>query len=139
EAKVVIVGAGSAVIAAASRLSQNGMNDFVILEANDRIGGRIYTKDFGKNVVDLGAQWVLGKSNGKPLKAKNVVYDLASKHGLLSPVNQFDKREFVTINGIIPAKESSEAMLIHSNILDNIKKIDFKGEKNTYGDYLIQE
>jgi len=46
--EIVIVGAGAAGIAAASRLLQRGVNDFVILEASDRIGGRIYTKDFGK-------------------------------------------------------------------------------------------
>jgi len=46
--KIVIVGAGAAGIAAASRLLRNGISDFVILEANDRIGGRVYTKDFGK-------------------------------------------------------------------------------------------
>lgn len=48
ETKIIIVGAGAAGIAAASRLSQKGVNDFVILEANDRIGGRIYTTEFGK-------------------------------------------------------------------------------------------
>jgi len=48
ETKIIIVGAGAAGIAAASRLLQKGVNDFVILEANDRIGGRIYTKEFGK-------------------------------------------------------------------------------------------
>lgn len=48
ETKVVIVGAGAAGIAAASKLLQRGVSDFVILEANNRIGGRICTKDFGK-------------------------------------------------------------------------------------------
>lgn len=46
--KIVIIGAGASGIAAASRLLQEGINDFVILEANDRIGGRIHTVDFGK-------------------------------------------------------------------------------------------
>lgn len=46
--KIAIVGAGASGIAAASRLSQEGINDFVVLEANDRIGGRINTVDFGK-------------------------------------------------------------------------------------------
>lgn len=48
ETNIVIVGAGASGIAAASRLLQRGVDNFVILEANDRIGGRIYTKDFGK-------------------------------------------------------------------------------------------
>ncbi|TGZ38464.1 Peroxisomal N(1)-acetyl-spermine/spermidine oxidase [Temnothorax longispinosus] len=46
ETKIVIVGAGASGIAAASRLLKRGMSDFVILEAKDRIGGRINTKDF---------------------------------------------------------------------------------------------
>lgn len=46
--KTIIVGAGAAGIAAASKLLQKGMNDFVILEANNRIGGRVHTVNFGK-------------------------------------------------------------------------------------------
>lgn len=46
--KTIIVGAGAAGIAAASKLLQKGMKDFVILEANDRIGGRVHTLNFGK-------------------------------------------------------------------------------------------
>lgn len=46
--KTIIVGAGAAGIAAASKLLQQGMDDFVILEANNRIGGRIHTVNFGK-------------------------------------------------------------------------------------------
>lgn len=46
--KIIIVGAGASGIAAASKLSQRGMNDFVILEANKRIGGRVHTVNFGK-------------------------------------------------------------------------------------------
>lgn len=45
---IAIIGAGASGIAAASRLLQGGINDFVVLEANDRIGGRINTVDFGK-------------------------------------------------------------------------------------------
>lgn len=46
--KIIIVGAGASGIAAASKLLQEGINDFVVLEANSRIGGRINTVDFGK-------------------------------------------------------------------------------------------
>lgn len=46
--RILIVGAGAAGIAAASRLVENNLNSFTILEAENRIGGRILTSEFGK-------------------------------------------------------------------------------------------
>jgi cation diffusion facilitator CzcD-associated flavoprotein CzcO len=43
----VIVGAGASGIAAASMLMQYGVDSIVILEAEDRTGGRINTVPFG--------------------------------------------------------------------------------------------
>lgn len=39
--KVIIIGAGIAGLAAATHLSQHDMNDYIVLEAQNRIGGRI--------------------------------------------------------------------------------------------------
>lgn len=47
-AKIVIVGAGAAGTAAASRLLENGFTNVTILEAQDRIGGRVFTTKIGK-------------------------------------------------------------------------------------------
>jgi cation diffusion facilitator CzcD-associated flavoprotein CzcO len=47
EVQVVIVGAGASGIAAASWLMEHGVDNIVILEAEDRIGGRINTIPFG--------------------------------------------------------------------------------------------
>lgn len=55
--KVVVVGAGAAGIAAATKLVSNGFKNVTVLEAENRIGGRINTVPFGANVVDMGAQW----------------------------------------------------------------------------------
>jgi len=55
---VIIIGAGASGIAAANYLQQNGKK-VLILEANNRIGGRIYDtniKGFGK--IPLGAAWL---------------------------------------------------------------------------------
>ena len=41
--QVVIIGAGAAGIAAATRLYENGIRDIIILEAENRIGGRVNT------------------------------------------------------------------------------------------------
>lgn len=46
--KIIIIGAGAAGIAAASTLYLEGIDNFLILEANQRIGGRIHTENFGK-------------------------------------------------------------------------------------------
>lgn len=46
-ARIVIVGAGSAGIATASKLFEAGFNNITILEAEDRIGGRVHTTLLG--------------------------------------------------------------------------------------------
>lgn len=46
--KIIIVGAGASGIAAASKLLQNNFTNLVILEAENRIGGRVQTVDFGE-------------------------------------------------------------------------------------------
>lgn len=51
--KYIIVGAGLSGLTTAYALIENGEKDFIILEARDRIGGRIHTK----NGIDLGATW----------------------------------------------------------------------------------
>jgi cation diffusion facilitator CzcD-associated flavoprotein CzcO len=47
EVQVVIVGAGASGIAAATFLMEHGVDNIVILEAENRIGGRINTIPFG--------------------------------------------------------------------------------------------
>lgn len=74
--RVIVVGAGASGIAAATRLTQNGFDNVIILEAQDRIGGRVHTTKFDEYVVDLGAQWVHGEKN-------NVVYELVYPLGLI--------------------------------------------------------
>ena len=46
--KILIIGAGAAGIAAASRLLEKGFQNVLILEAKNRIGGRIHTVKFGQ-------------------------------------------------------------------------------------------
>ena len=59
--RVAIVGAGIAGLAAAAELRAAGFDDVVVLEASDRIGGRIWTSRIGGGIpVDLGASWVHG-------------------------------------------------------------------------------
>ena len=59
---IIIIGAGIAGIAAAKTLKSQGFQ-VTILEARDRIGGRIYTDKTLGFPVDLGASWIHGIQN----------------------------------------------------------------------------
>ncbi|KAL3537478.1 hypothetical protein ACH5RR_000844 [Cinchona calisaya] len=75
---VVIVGAGVSGISAAKILAENGVDDIVILEASDRIGGRIRKEEFGGVTVELGAGWIAGVGG----KQSNPVWELACQSNL---------------------------------------------------------
>lgn len=58
EKTVVIVGAGIAGLKAASRLYEGGVKNCIVLEARDRIGGRLYTVEgYQGRKYDVGASW----------------------------------------------------------------------------------
>lgn len=76
--KVAIIGAGIAGISAAEHLTRNGFTDFKIIEASDRIGGRIWTLEIdGKDLrVEMGANWIHGIE-------RNPIFTIADENGLL--------------------------------------------------------
>ncbi len=57
ETEVAVVGAGIAGLTAASVLSRAGI-DVVVLEARDRVGGRVWNTEIGGEANELGGQWV---------------------------------------------------------------------------------
>ncbi|MET4156768.1 NAD(P)/FAD-dependent oxidoreductase [Agromyces sp. PvR057] len=54
---VVIVGAGASGLTAANKLKAAGKS-VVVLEARDRIGGRLWTDDIEGAMLEIGGQWV---------------------------------------------------------------------------------
>lgn len=65
---IVVIGAGMAGLAAARRLALAG-HTVIVLEARDRIGGRVWTSAQWEDApVDLGASWIHG-TEGNPLTA----------------------------------------------------------------------
>ena len=74
---VVVIGAGVAGLSAAVRLHQAGVN-VKLLEARDRLGGRVFTvTGEEKGVIELGAQWLHGGCQA------NCLYNFSAAHGLL--------------------------------------------------------
>jgi monoamine oxidase len=57
---VVVVGAGMAGLTAARALGEAGLKVLVV-EAQDRIGGRIWTRHIGDEAIELGAEFIHGR------------------------------------------------------------------------------
>ncbi|KAK9015489.1 hypothetical protein V6N11_006594 [Hibiscus sabdariffa] len=87
---VIIIGAGVSGISAAKVLAENGIADLLILEASDRIGGRIRKESFGGVSVELGAGWIAGVGG----KAPNPVWEIAAKFGLRSCFSDYSNARY---------------------------------------------
>ena len=71
-------------LAAANELQALGFDDVAILEARDRIGGRLWTDAIGGNIlVDLGASWIHGV-DGNPITA------IARENGIATHPTDYD-------------------------------------------------
>ncbi|HZS46703.1 MAG TPA: NAD(P)/FAD-dependent oxidoreductase [Blastocatellia bacterium] len=94
---VIIIGAGAAGLAAATELSLAGRR-VTIIEARDRIGGRIYTKHENSIPfpIELGAEFVHGKppDTWKIIEqARLAAYEVADEHWT-SNDGRLEQREF---------------------------------------------
>jgi monoamine oxidase len=58
EVDVVVIGAGAAGIGAARRLTEAGVVSVLVLEARDRVGGRVHTIAPTGFALDRGAEWL---------------------------------------------------------------------------------
>src|SRR6266568_5118274 len=91
--KVLILGGGVAGVIAARTLHQRGIDDFVIIEAQPELGGRLASTTFGSTVkgreyvIEKGANWIQGTQEGTG--PANPIYLLAKKHGIKSQFNDF--------------------------------------------------
>lgn len=102
--KIVIVGAGLSGISAAAKLIENGLEDVVVLEAENRIGGRVYSTNFAGGVVDLGAQYVHGEKG-------NAIYELVNPHSELKMLkNNESDFDYFRSNGETVSREIGYAI-----------------------------
>ncbi|KAF4978610.1 hypothetical protein FDECE_18185, partial [Fusarium decemcellulare] len=102
--KVAILGAGVAGIAAAQNLTSVNITDFLIVENNDYIGGRLRKHAFGKNsagqpyTVEFGANWVEGI--GSERTHENPIWELAVKYNLSTHETDWESFKTFDENGI---------------------------------------
>ena len=78
--KVLILGAGAAGITAAKTLHDNGITDFIVLEGQDYIGGRIKQVSFADMKVEEGANWIhFSEEEDNPLMPLRNKYNLTGQ------------------------------------------------------------
>jgi polyamine oxidase len=62
--EVLVLGAGISGVAAARTMEVNGVSDFLVLEAGNRIGGRI--REYDDTTIEVGANWIHGLDPDDP-------------------------------------------------------------------------
>lgn len=116
---VIIVGAGVSGLAAAKKLSERNMRVLVI-EARDRIGGRIYTDRSLGFPIDLGASWAHDLPN-------NIIANQKTAFNIeLLPFSNLQDH----LNGHVVFNEKNKKLNLHE--LEKIKKF-FCGISKTLG------
>ncbi|KAI9061935.1 amine oxidase [Trametes sanguinea] len=81
DAKVLILGGGVAGVIAAKTLHEQGIDDFIIIEARHELGGRMMSHRLGDEwTVEVGANWVQGTQTGDG--PANPIWTLAKKHNI---------------------------------------------------------
>ncbi len=111
--RVVVVGAGIAGLGAAATLRERGF-DVTVLEARDRIGGRVNSIERFGTTIDLGAAWI-HDSRGNPLTA------IAKAAGLETVATSYD-RVVLRSAGQKPVSEAitEKAMAARDRIIDSL-------------------
>ena len=125
--KVVVIGAGASGISAAAELIKSGFENILLLEASERIGGRIHSIPFGKSggTIDLGAQWVSGE---------NEIYYLMKDHFEFGDTSiKQECRVYLRSNGQHVDREATAKL---QTLGDELMFDDeLKSSEETYGDF----
>ena len=86
---VLILGGGMTGIIAARTLHEQGIDDFIILDAKSELGGRMSSRKFGvpgrQVVLEMGPNWVQGTQQGNG--PANPIWELVLKHNLTTAYN----------------------------------------------------
>ncbi|KAL5160106.1 Polyamine oxidase 1 [Glycine soja] len=130
---VIIVGAGISGIAAAKVLAENGIEDLVILEASDRVGGRIRKESFGGVSVELGAGWIAGVGGPQP----NPVWELGVQFGLRTCFSDYSNARYNIYDrsgNIIPSGIAADSYKkAVDSAIEKLRKLE-EEEATAYGD-----
>ncbi|MBL8079041.1 MAG: FAD-dependent oxidoreductase [Anaerolineales bacterium] len=128
EADVLVLGAGIAGLAAARTLADKGLR-VIILEARDRIGGRMWTDHSLGLPLDLGASWIHGVKG-------NPIAELAKQFGVKTTPTDYENFSTFAADGReLSAGEESEIEDLFDSIYAEVEAM----QEDTDADMSLQE
>ena len=115
-ADVLVLGAGIAGLAAARTLTDKGLS-VIVLEARNRVGGRMWTDASLGILLDLGASWIHGV-NGNPITK------LAKDFGIKTiPTNGDNALEFAADGSELPDDEFDRMEALFEDIYEEVAEM----------------
>lgn len=114
---VIVVGAGVSGLKAARDLHDAGWS-VTVLEARDRIGGRIHTDESALGVpIDLGASWIHGLGDENPIAR------IARAEGWrLAPTDYDDWTLYDATGREVPPEEEADGYRLYRDVLRSARK-----------------
>ncbi|CAF4153693.1 unnamed protein product, partial [Rotaria magnacalcarata] len=120
--KVVILGGGMAGVMVARTLSEKGISDFLIIEAESVLGGRMKDTTFDKYTIELGANWIEGIRNHETGE-ENPIWTMAKKYNLTSTATDTDDLLTYDQNGQFNYSDVVDQAFAHfKQVLDDATK-----------------
>lgn len=102
--RIIIVGARVSALGAAEGLRQAGFENITLLEARDRVGGRVWTSEAWADApVDLGASWIHGPR-------RNPITEFAREAGARTVRTDWDSMQMFAADGGAISRETERMM-----------------------------
>ena len=139
DADVLIIGAGLAGITAAKTLHERGVTNLLVLEAHDRIGGRLRSEMFGGMRVEVGSQWLPGAHVHAALHdgwkfpyKKNPIQGMIQACDLQAVTAVMSKRLLYNVTG--PFGETNKELTHYFRLLDKLRDYSIERKKKRLPD-----
>ncbi|XP_037045061.1 protein anon-37Cs-like [Bradysia coprophila] len=127
--RAIIVGAGLAGYSAAAKLLENEFDDILVLEAENRTGGRVHTVPLHGDRIDMGAQWLHGQGG-------NIIYEMIGTNFTFGDSTFENATYYFSQSNGVPENQNqiNQLALLSEEIMDVVYDPNYFG---TFGSFFV--